>query len=382
MFWNIISLTDRNFSPVLFRDFAYTLFSKVHEARGNQNLDRFGQFLNSDARNDLANLSPGVTDVSGVIVGSLRVERMDMTDDRYQAWLVYEANYTEHFKEGTAGVYTSQVWGLERNLDVQSDTPDNITAFECLACGSAFEPTLEGNCNHCGELVQPGEYHWTITSVTEKSRASVGPALTTSVPDVGLHIPTVRDPNYYQEKDRFKTEHPGFDFRAMTYRFRHIFFELQEAWSQQDLERLRPFETDNLFQNHSYWVREYQKQGLRNELGQIRVNKLEVVKIQSDPFYDAVTCRIFASMTDCTRWNNGFIACGSPAIPKHFSEYWTFIRGRGAPENTHNDANCPNCGAVLKINMAGECEFCDSKLTSGQFDWVLSEIQQDEKYGG
>ena len=58
------------------------------------------------------------------------------------------------------------------------------------------------------------------------------------------------------------------------------------------------------------------------------------------------------------------------------------MRSRGASENTKGDAVCPNCAAELNISMAGECEYCGSKLTSGQFDWVLSEIQQDEEYTG
>ena len=44
--------------------------------------------------------------------------------------------------------------------------------------------------------------------------------------------------------------------------------------------------------------------------------------------------------------------------------------------------NCPNCGAPLKVSMAGICEYCGGKVTSGNFDWVLSRIQQDEAYGG
>jgi hypothetical protein len=35
----------------------------------------------------------------------------------------------------------------------------------------------------------------------------------------------------------------------------------------------------------------------------------------------------------------------------------------------------------LKINMAGICEYCHGKLTSGEFDWVLSRIEQDVSYG-
>jgi len=32
--------------------------------------------------------------------------------------------------------------------------------------------------------------------------------------------------------------------------------------------------------------------------------------------------------------------------------------------------------------MAGVCEYCHGKITSGEFDWVLSRIEQDEAYKG
>ena len=87
-------------------------------------------------------------------------------------------------------------------------------------------------------------------------------------------------------------------------------------------------------------------------------------------------------MIDYTEDAQGNHVCGSKKKRTQFSEYWTFVRGRGAAENTKGDAVCPNCAAELNITMAGECEYCGSKLTSGDFDWVLSEIQQDEEYAG
>ena len=30
--------------------------------------------------------------------------------------------------------------------------------------------------------------------------------------------------------------------------------------------------------------------------------------------------------------------------------------------------------------MAGSCDFCQAHVTSGEFDWVLSRIEQDESY--
>jgi len=32
--------------------------------------------------------------------------------------------------------------------------------------------------------------------------------------------------------------------------------------------------------------------------------------------------------------------------------------------------------------MAGVCEYCRSKIVAGEFDWVLSRIEQDEVDSG
>ena len=59
------------------------------------------------------------------------------------------------------------------------------------------------------------------------------------------------------------------------------------------------------------------------------------------------------------------------------------IRRRGVQENEKPAANCPNCGAPLdNVNMAGNCQYCGGKITRGDFDWVLSRIEQDESYAG
>jgi hypothetical protein len=36
----------------------------------------------------------------------------------------------------------------------------------------------------------------------------------------------------------------------------------------------------------------------------------------------------------------------------------------------------------LRIAMAGTCEYCRVKITAGEFDWVLSRIEQDDSYSG
>ena len=33
---------------------------------------------------------------------------------------------------------------------------------------------------------------------------------------------------------------------------------------------------------------------------------------------------------------------------------------------------CPNCGAPTEVTSAGQCEFCKSIITSGDYGWVLN----------
>ncbi len=52
------------------------------------------------------------------------------------------------------------------------------------------------------------------------------------------------------------------------------------------------------------------------------------------------------------------------------------------PDPHRTDKACGNCGAPAKVGMTGACEHCGAHVTSGEFDWVLSKIEQDDSYRG
>ena len=79
----------------------------------------------------------------------------------------------------------------------------------------------------------------------------------------------------------------------------------------------------------------------------------------------------------------GFVDFQIRAYPERaYTEYWTLIRGTHRRGPTRTDLACSNCGAPLDVNMAGHCKYCSQKVTTGDFDWVLSRIEQDEVYAG
>jgi predicted lipid-binding transport protein (Tim44 family) len=175
---------------------------------------------------------------------------------------------------------------------------------------------------------------------------------------------------------------PAFSRDALFARLQLIFAELQVAWSERDWARARPFVSDRWFQMQLYWIDAYKRAKLRNVTERARITGWELVRVTSDKHFDAITVRLWATGLDYTLHDDGNLVAGSRSRERPYSEYWTLIRGATRTGAPRADRNCPNCGAELKINMAGTCEFCRARVTSGEFDWVLSQIEQDEVYQG
>lgn len=390
--FNQLRKFDPNFSEIVFTDFAYALYGKAHDARGHgaSKLDLFSPYISDAARGALLQQNPpGLVEVKGIIVGSMLVSSVTgLETPVVRVTLDFESNYTEVVKQNTGNVremtfYVRERWWLERKRDLLSPTPAQATALHCPRCGAPLQRDTVGACAFCGVKIESGEFQWFVTNVQVLGKEARGPLLTSDVPEVGTDFPSVIQPNISAARAAFEAANQNFSWAQFQERARLIFNELQAAWSSLNWERARPHETDNIFQMHQYWIDAYKRQHLRNVVEQCAVYAMEPVKIQSDAFFQAITLRIWAQGLDYTVNQGGQIVAGSRSNLRRWSEYWTFIRSRnGHSRPSHTDLSCPNCGSPLKVNASGICEFCGGKITSGEFDWVLSKIEQDESYSG
>jgi predicted lipid-binding transport protein (Tim44 family) len=209
------------------------------------------------------------------------------------------------------------------------------------------------------------------------------PALTTTVEEVGTGWATAFHPDLAARRAELLKDDPASTDEALAARVRLIYDRLNAGWTAMDLAPVRPYVSNELFDYLQYWIESYRRQGLRNVLEGMRLTELKMVKVVRDRWYDAVTYRIWGMGRDSTvRVATGDVVAGNPGTDRHYSEYWTFIRGAGVRGAPRTDASCPNCGAPLTTNMAGACTYCGAKVTRGEFDWVLSKIEQDEAYMG
>ncbi|HSQ24584.1 MAG TPA: TIM44-like domain-containing protein [Pyrinomonadaceae bacterium] len=384
--FNQLRRFDPNFSEIIFVDFCYALYARAHEARGRgaKALDELSPYLSQPARAALLQLNPNVKAVEGIIVGAMQIISVrGLETPAVSIEVQFDANYTEVVDGKQMTYYVVDRWRFERKREVLSPTPEQATALHCPRCGAPLQKDTNGACAFCSTKIESGEFQWYVRSISTLNREAKGPLLTGNTPEVGTRNPTVLQPNFPAVRAAFEQNNPAFDWADFQARARMIFNELQEAWSTLKWERARPFETDNIFQMHRYWIEAYKRQGLRNALDQCQIQAMQPTKIKVDAFYNSITLRIFARGYDYTVNQSGKVVAGSNKNLREWSEYWTFVRySKAKPAAARADLNCPNCGAPLKVNAVGICEFCGGKITSGEFDWVLSKIEQDESYSG
>ncbi len=171
---------------------------------------------------------------------------------------------------------------------------------------------------------------------------------------------------------------PLFDLDSFEDRVANIFFILQNSWSNQDMKTIRRYVSDSTFERFSILNKMYQENGIRNHISDVEIRNCKVISVESDQFYDTLKVAITATAVDYFTKSSSRRTYGFKE-PEPFTEYWSFLRKRGAKSLQSGglmSGYCPNCSNPLHLNDRAECSSCGSIVTSGEYDWVLSEITQ------
>lgn len=373
---------DPNFSEIVFTDFCYSLFARLHEARGRGRVDDLAPYVSAAVREGLKKHAPaGLSSVDAIVIGAFTIADSGLDSAMVEAVVAFDANYTETAAGATRRYYVREEWTLERARDLLSPAPEHAKAEHCPKCAAPLQTRTDGACLHCGTIVTDGSFQWFVRTIEVREQKEQPPELGGGGgPEPGLDRPTVYGPWIRRSMDAFVKAHPGFTWDSFEQRVRYVATELQAAWSTRDWKRARPLETGALFQTHQYWIDEYIRQNLRNLVDDLKIETVDVADVASDAFYDAITVRIFSSGFDYTLDANGDLAGGTRNQRRRWSEYWTFIRGRAAAPA--GSRVCPNCGGKLAAGQTAVCDYCGGKVRTGEFPWVLSRIEQDEAYRG
>ena len=172
---------------------------------------------------------------------------------------------------------------------------------------------------------------------------------------------------------------PNFSAEKFTAWVREVFIKLQQAWSDRDWKKIRPFESEELFSLHNSQLEEYIRGNKINMIEKIGVKACSLVHFGEDGDKEVVKVRLSAVMRDYViDATTRKVLESDPNKDWYMTYIMTFNRKKGV--KTHaglsnmSTTNCPNCGAPTEITSAGQCPYCGSVITTGENDWVLSDI--------
>jgi hypothetical protein len=379
-----LRLLDPAFSRVVFEDFAFRLFSTAHRDRhAEATLAEIAPYVGAGARQSLAHRAPIGTPIAQVVIGAMRVCELALPvvgrDHLVRLTLAYEANLATAARTD----YVVERWVFARKSDVHSKPPGRDRTFPCPNCGAPWEAKRSGTqvCSSCGEAVDNGRFDWLVERAELVSSEAQPPTLITEVAERGTDLPTYRHADVDRAFHDLVRDDPETTKPALEARLAMIYQRLNAAWSSNDLGPARGLVSDGLYDYLQYWVDAYRAQGLRNVLADMRITRTVIARVVRDRYFDAITIRVWGTGKDFViRTATGARVRGSKTRDRAYSEYWTVIRSAGRQAAPTATATCGHCGAPLQISQSGVCEHCGAHVTAGEFDWVLSKIEQDDTY--
>lgn len=220
------------------------------------------------------------------------------------------------------------------------------------------------NNNNNSDLIGKSDY-------TGKYEPGNGPVYTTEVRDVPIsHIAAYKiqqvDPLFSEEK-----------FLAWS---KDLYVKMQQAWTARDWEPIRPYETEELFEQHSAQLQEFIRNKKINVVEQIAVNYATVYSFRQTDDKDIVEVALKATKKDYVIDEETKEVLQGNKNQDRITVYkMTFERTKGKQTQAGTEEidakNCPNCGAPLKFTSSGKCAYCGSIVSTGVYDWVLSNLE-------
>lgn len=185
-----------------------------------------------------------------------------------------------------------------------------------------------------------------------------------------------------QIENKIQVNDPDFNKEEFVAWSKNLFVKLQQAWTARDWSTIRVFETESLFEQHKNQLQGYINNNQINVMDRICVNYAHLYNYRVEGDKEILTVRLNSRMEDyIIDADTKKVLKGEKGLDRFNTYLLTFIRKNGVKTKPGtievNTTNCPNCGAPTQITSSGKCEYCGSVITTGEFNWVLSNLERE-----
>ena len=192
--------------------------------------------------------------------------------------------------------------------------------------------------------------------------------------------PAGPDPQVLAGVDAIKSADPDFEPETFLQRAEMAFLLVKRAYQDRNVHEGRAFLSPPLWDSWKQEVESLTAQHQRPVLENLNVRGMQVPAVTHGSDGDSIKVHFdYVAAVHFVDDRNGELVAGS-SEDQRLGEVWTFARQAGARTVASGGvtaSKCPNCGALLKLNDDGQCDYCKADITSGRYDWVTTAMEND-----
>ena len=168
--------------------------------------------------------------------------------------------------------------------------------------------------------------------------------------------------------NRIKQYIPNFNEAQFLQQGYKIFLDVEDAWMNFNLEKVRNSITDEMFNMYESQLSSMEVKGEQNIMTDFVLKDSGVVDAIKQNGNMEIKARYIIEFYDyiIDKATNKVLR-GNKFRKLRMYYDMTFIMS-----DKEEIVNCPNCGAPIDVNSAGVCEYCGSKVIGENTNWVMS----------
>ena len=180
--------------------------------------------------------------------------------------------------------------------------------------------------------------------------------------------------------EQYQSLDPNFSPEDFKEWLQNLYFKMQDCCTKRDVEPIRPYFADSLYQQFDRQMRQLKEMHRTNYVERVAVLSVDLKGYYQDKGEDVIVAEIYARITDYTVDDStGKVISGSKTQEKFMTYEYDLSRPIGKKTEAYHegvsDRHCPNCGAPLSVNESIKCPYCDSVLTFSDHDWTVYAIK-------
>ena len=204
---------------------------------------------------------------------------------------------------------------------------------------------------------------WIFIRITSKKSKHV--LINTNAP-----VRNLRPMNEYLELD------PEFDEEKIKTLMSNLYVQMQDTWHAKDISSLRPYMTDEFFNQMDRQLDAFRKTGRTDYTERIAVLNVGLKGWRQSAGMDYITVGLTSRIVSYVLEDRTGKLLSGDMNREKFMEYEIELsRKSGVITNPESDSTktvtCPHCGAPLKLNASAKCEYCGSVITTVNSDWAI-----------